>query len=98
MTMMLGDVLAAAHRAAALLDPALRRAIEAARHEPAEFARAAVAAFEREASEEDWATLMSTIRSAELPGTACLEAMVRWQLQRLPPDPAPNAVREVRRS
>ena len=92
--MMLGDILAEAHRAAALLDPTLLQAITAAGQAPAGFARAAVVAFEREATEEDWATLVSAIRKAELPGTACLETMVRWQLRRLQTNSAVHAVHE----
>lgn len=81
--MMLGDVLRDAHRACALLDPALTAAIAQAGEPPDAFARAAVASFERDASEEDWATLLSSIRTVERPGLACLEAMVRWQLRRM---------------
>ena len=94
MTMMLGDVLAAARRAAAVLDPALSGEIAAASQAPDAFARTAVVEFERHASEEDWTTLLSAIRNAELPGTACLEAMVRWKLRRLRRDPAARAVHE----
>lgn len=82
MTPMLGDVLRSAHAAADTLDAALREAIEARREDPGSFARAAVTRFEREAGEEDWATLLSTIRRADRPGAACLDAMVRWQLAR----------------
>jgi hypothetical protein len=83
MTMMLGDVLREAQRAADVLDPALRVEIESLRHVPGAFAREAVASFERYASEEDWATLLSSIRRQDAPGKACLEAMVKWQLRRL---------------
>jgi hypothetical protein len=81
--MMLGDVLREARRAAAVLDPELCARIEAAGEAPGPYARAAVAAFERHAREEDWATMMSAIRSAADPGKACLDLMVRWQLQRM---------------
>jgi hypothetical protein len=80
--MMLGDVLREARHAAAVLDPQLAARIEAAGEAPGPFARAAVVHFERHASEEDWATMMSAIRSAADPGKACLDLMVRWQLQR----------------
>jgi hypothetical protein len=79
--MMLGDVLREAHQAAAVLDPALRARIEAAGEAPGRYAREAVVSFERYASEEDWATMMSAIRSAPDPGKACLEMMVRWRLE-----------------
>jgi hypothetical protein len=80
--MMLGDLLREAQRAAALLDPELRARIEATGAQPESFARAAVIDFERHASEEDWATMMSAIRRAADPGKACLETMVRWLLGR----------------
>ena len=82
--MMLGDILREARAAAAVLETELRERIEAAGHAPGAFARAAVMSFERQASEEDWASLMSAIRSAPDPGKACLETMVRWQFQRTP--------------
>jgi len=41
-------------------------------------ARLAVARFERHASPEDWATLMSRLADAPDPGAACLDFMVRW--------------------
>ena len=34
----------------------------------------------RSAGEEDWATLMSSLRDSEDPGTICLRAMVHWRL------------------
>jgi hypothetical protein len=80
--MMLGDVLREARQAAAVLDSELRGRIEAAGEAPGVFAREAVVHFERHASEEDWATMMSAIRSAPDPGKACLDIMVRWRLQR----------------
>ena len=92
--MMLGDILRDAHRAADVLDPELRGRIEAIGQPPAAFARAAVMSFERHASEEDWATMMSAIRSASDPGKACLDMMVRWRLERsraaATPRPAPQ--------
>ena len=44
------------------------------------FVRAAVADFARFASEEDWATLISSLRDSDDPGTICLLAMVHWRL------------------
>jgi hypothetical protein len=79
---MLGDLLREARRAADALDPALRARVEAAGESPAAFARHAVASFERAASEEDWASLVSSVRSADDPAAACLATMVRWHLAR----------------
>lgn len=81
--MMLGDILREARQAAALLDPALRARIEAAGEAPGPFAREAVASFERHATEEEWATMLSAMRTAADPGRICLETMVRWRLGRL---------------
>jgi hypothetical protein len=47
---------------------------------PAQFVRAGVAEFSRFASEEDWATLTSSLRDSEDPGTICLLAMLHWRL------------------
>jgi hypothetical protein len=80
--MMLGDVLRDAREAASVLDPALCVQIQSVGEDPGAFARGAVSSFERYASEEDWATMISAIRSAVDPGKACLETMVRWRLQR----------------
>jgi hypothetical protein len=80
--MMLGDVLREAREAAAVLNPALCAEIQSLGEEPGTFVRRAVSSFERYASEEDWATMISAIRSAADPGKACLETMVRWRLQR----------------
>jgi hypothetical protein len=88
---MLGDLLAAARRSATgfegwigAVDPDIARdmarAAAAAGLATAGFARAAVADFSRHASEEDWATLISSIRDSEDPGTLCLLLMVRWRL------------------
>jgi hypothetical protein len=88
---MLGDLLAAARASAGAFqgwldasDPELAAqvAIAAAREPvtPAGFVRAAVADFSRFASEEDWATLTSSIRDNADPGTVCLLAMVHWRL------------------
>lgn len=44
------------------------------------YVRAAIADFSRFASEEDWATLVSTMRDSADPGTDCLRAMIDWRL------------------
>ena len=89
--MMLGELLAQARRSAGLLDDALRAEIERAGEAPDAFARVAVTEFERFASDEDWATLMSRIRRADDPGAACLDTMVRWQLGGALPAEDPRA-------
>jgi hypothetical protein len=87
----LGDILGAARRSAsgfqawlALSDPELAsRVAEAAREtgqSPTGYVRSAIADFSRFASEEDWATLVSTMRDSGDPGTDCLHAMVDWRL------------------
>jgi hypothetical protein len=89
---MLGDLLAAARNSAgafqawlAASDPELAaRVTEAAGESPAAFVRAAVSDFSRFASEEDWATLISRLRSGgNDPGRVCLVAMVEWRLEAL---------------
>lgn len=80
--MMLGDLLRDARHAVAVLDSELRARIESTGEAPGAFARAAVAEFERQACAEDWASMMSAIRSAPDPGRVCLETMVRWRLER----------------
>jgi hypothetical protein len=88
---MLGDLLAAARDASSgfmgwlrTSEPALAQQAEAAAEAsgiaPTAFVRAAVAEFARFASEEDWATLTSSMRDSEDPGTICLLAMVHWRL------------------
>lgn len=88
---MLGDLMAAAKRSAgafhawlAECDPALADRVAQAAADvdvtPATYARIAVADFTRLASEEDWATLTSSMRDAPDPGTVCLLAMVHWRL------------------
>ena len=88
---MLGDLLAAARGAAGAFrvwleasDPKLAGLVAAAAAReglsPAGFVRSAVADFSRFASEEDWATLTSSIRNNTDPGTVCLLAMVHWRL------------------
>lgn len=88
---MLGDLLASARKSTAMLqghlahsDPELAAKLsEAASSEgltPSAYARMAVADFTRFASEEDWATLTSSMRDSAEPGTVCLVAMVHWRL------------------
>ena len=91
--MMLGDLLAEVDRAAsagdiaALLDdlPLLARVAAATAAEgidPDSYVVAAVRRFEREASSEDWVSLMGAVSGHTDPGKACLQRMVRWALQR----------------
>lgn len=88
---MLGDLLAAARDSAGnfqawlkMSDPDLASKVAAAadreQMSPAGFVRAAVADFSRFAAEEDWATLVSSIRDSGDPGSVCLLAMVHWRL------------------
>lgn len=88
---MLGDILAAARGGASSfqpwlkgVNPRLAAAVdEAANAEtltPTSYVRAAISDFARFASEEDWATLTSTLKRTQDPGTACLMAMVDWRL------------------
>ena len=88
---MLGDLLAAARDGAGnfqpwlkVTNPDLATTVEAAASAeamtPTSYVRTAVSDFARFASEEDWATLTSTLKSSEDPGTACLVAMVDWRL------------------
>jgi hypothetical protein len=89
--MILGDLLGAARSAASSFqawlrasDPDLADAVAAAATRegltPAGFVRVAVSDFSRFAAEEDWATLISSLRDSEDPGTICLLAMVHWRL------------------
>lgn len=89
--MMLGDLLATARASVAPFqfwlqasDPPLAAAVAAAAAREgltsSGFARCAVADFSRLASEEDWATLISSLRDSDDPGTICLLAMVHWRL------------------
>lgn len=89
--MMLGDILASARRSAsgfqgwlAASDPELAGEVDArATREgmgTASYVRAAVAEFASHADEEDWATLISSLRDSADPGTTCLLAMVHWRL------------------
>ena len=88
---MLGDLLAAArdatrsfHSWLVASDPDLAEQVDRAAAlmglTPASYVRAAVADFSRFAAEEDWATLTSSLRDSEDPGTVCLLAMVHWRL------------------
>ena len=88
---MLGDLLAAARDSSGAFhawlersDPdlaqAVVRAAAAQEMSPTGFVRAAIADFNRLASEEDWATLTSSLRNTDDPGTQCLLAMVHWRL------------------
>lgn len=88
---MLGDLLAAARQSAssveavlAVSDPELAqdvaRAAAQAGMSLTGWVRAAVSDFARFAAEEDWATLTSSLRDSDDPGTHCLVAMVHWRL------------------
>ena len=88
---MLGDLLASARQRAGSFtvwlrasDPDLTKRVEGAAAAwgltPTGFVRAAVADFSRFAPEEDWATLTSSMRDSDDPGTVCLLAMVHWRL------------------
>ena len=88
---MLGDLLAAARDGARRFDAWLdatdperaeevRNAALTVGMSPTAFIRMAVADFSRLADEEDWATLTSSMRDNEDPGTMCLLAMVDWRL------------------
>lgn len=88
---MLGDMLAAARNSSSSFlewversDPALasdmNQAAEVHGLTPIGYVRTAVADFNRFASEEDWATLTSTMKTTDDPGTLCLLGMVHWRL------------------
>ena len=88
---LLGDLLASARASAGAFrpwlesrDPALAADVDAAAARegltPSGFVRVAVADFSRFASEEDWATLVSSMRDTDDPGSECLLAMVHWRL------------------
>lgn len=88
---MLGDMLTAARHSSPGFQAWLRRsdAALASRIEeaaakygltPTQFVRGAIADFDRFASEEDWATLTSSLRDTDDPGTVCLLAMAHWRL------------------
>ena len=88
---MLGDILAAARNSASGFedwlersDPQLsaevKRAAESQRLSVTGYVRCAIADFHRSAPEEDWASLTSSLRDTDDPGTTCLLAMVHWRL------------------
>jgi hypothetical protein len=88
---MLGDMLAAARDSAGGFqawlqksDPGLADKVAVAAAAtgvpPTSYVRAAVADFSRFAAEEDWATLTSSLRDSDDPGTICVLAMVHWRL------------------
>lgn len=88
---MLGDMLAAARNSSGHFqdwlqrsDPELAaqvmRAAAAQEMTPTGYVRAAMSDFNRFAAEEDWATLTSSLRDTDDPGTVCLLAMVHWRL------------------
>ena len=88
---MLGDMLAAARDSSGQFQAWLERSdpeLASAVHEasagqgltPTGYIRAAIADFNRFASEEDWATLTSTLKTTDDPGTLCLLGMVHWRL------------------
>jgi hypothetical protein len=89
--MMLGDLLAAARKSTGgfqkwleASNPDVARQVwSAAASEgmtPAGYVRAAMSDFARFAGEEDWATLISSLRDSGDPGTVCLLGMVHWRL------------------
>lgn len=89
--MMMGHILAAARNGSGQFqqwllasEPALAKQVHETAAEngmtPTGYVRAAVADFTRFASEEDWATLTSSMRDSEDPGTVCLLGMVHWRL------------------
>lgn len=88
---MLGDILASARDASGAFqawlersDPSLAKAVvrsaSAQGSTPTGYVRGAIADFSRFASEEDWATLVSSLRNTDDPGTTCLLGMVHWRL------------------
>lgn len=88
---MLGDLLASARERSGSFnawlrasDPALAGRVESAAAvsgvTPTGLVRSAIADFSRFAPEEDWATLTSSMRDSDDPGTVCLLAMVHWRL------------------
>ncbi|MFC7538076.1 hypothetical protein ACFQPG_12000 [Sphingomonas sp. GCM10030256] len=88
---MLGDLLAAARQRTGSFtawlqaaDPGLAAQVDVAAGSESitsiGYIRAAVADFSRFAPEEDWATLTSSLRDSDDPGTVCLLAMVHWRL------------------
>lgn len=66
----------------------VRAAAQAEGQTPGGFARAAVAAFDRDAGAEAWTRLTGRLHGAADPGLACLEEMVRWRLAAQPMEQA----------
>lgn len=92
-TLILGELLAAAQRTVAESDVAVilhDSALLARIDEAAEnlgiarnmFILGAVQAFEREASPDDWVSMMGVVAKEPDPGKACLRRMVEWALLR----------------
>lgn len=88
---MLGDLLAMARSVSSSFeawlgcsDPELaaevKRAAEGQGLSVTGYVRGAIADFNRFAAEEDWASLISSLRNTQDPGTMCLLAMVHWRL------------------
>ncbi|WP_395623188.1 hypothetical protein [Sphingomonas daechungensis] len=88
---MLGDMLAAARDSSGHFqawlersDPELanevQRVSETQGMTPTGYVRSAMSDFNRFASEEDWATLTSSLKTTDDPGTLCLLGMVHWRL------------------
>lgn len=65
----------------------VRTAAAAEGETPGRFARAAVAAFDRDADGEAWTRLTGRLHAASDPGLVCLEEMVRWRLATAPARP-----------
>lgn len=96
--MLMGDLLAAARRSTARFENWLREAdpklaerlvlaASADQTSPGEWLRISLADFDRLATEEDWATLVSRLRNDPDPGARCLLSMLEWRLG--PTEPAP---------
>jgi len=88
---MLGDILAAARDSSssfeawlARCDPELgekvRTAATAQGISVTGYVRSAISDFNRLAPEEDWASLTSSLRDTDDPGTTCLLGMIHWRL------------------
>jgi hypothetical protein len=88
---LLGDMLAGARNSSGSFqawlersDPALAGKMSKAAASqgitPTAYVRMAMSDFNRFASEEDWATLTSSLKNTDDPGTTCLLAMVHWRL------------------
>ena len=97
--MLMGDVLASARRSAGGFerwlrdeDPDLAARLAAAAaaegESPAAWLRMAIADFDRFASEEDWATLVSHMRDDADPGSRFLLAVLEWRLAAAGSQPA----------